>query len=809
MNRKLSPSQPAWTLEILLNALPIRVFWKDRESKYLGCNDLFAMDAGLDSADDVAGKTDYDMPWKEQAASYRGDDLKVMSTGEPKLGYETPQTMPDGSLMQTRRNKVPLRDGQGRIIGVMGIYEDITEHKNAEEQLREREALYRTMFESSPFSVALANLNGEITDVNQRFEDITGIPRDEAIGRTPIQLGLMDRTTQIAALEEIGRTGGRLDGYEVSVITRRGETKCALLSTALVSLKDEPLILAIINDITERREAEEALRKSEEKYRELVQNANSIILRWGRDGIVHFFNEFAQSFFGYSEEEIVGRSVLGTIVPETETSGRDLQAMIAEITAHPEYHGTNVNENMRKNGERVWIAWTNKPVFDDAGEIAEILSVGLDISARIRDQQVIQESEARYRSIFSSNVDAFLLLDTDGKIADANARAAELFGYSKDELVTLTDCDIVDSETCHLLTAFDATSLGEWFQREVVAIGKDGRKFSVEVHGSRLNYGGRERLLAIVFDVTERNKAREYMQLFTNVAHNMQVSLYIYHLEDPKDDRTLRLTAANPAALAWLGKSEAEAVGRYIDELLPDLRQHGVPQQFADVVRTGEPCSLDDFLYGASDDEPRSVAIRAFSIPGDLVGVLVEDITELMQAEEDKRRFYRKTIEAATQGKLIICDYDEIRQIIGPPVATYEITGPEQVSMVRKAVTQIAESSGMDEAKVSDLAVCVGEALANVVKHVGQGKVSVHQRDGALLIPVEDHGPGMEAINLPDVALTRGYTTSVSLGMGYKAMISLADQVYLATGPEGTTVAIEMGLQPTTKPSIAELPDTW
>ena len=205
----------------------------------------------------------------------------------------------------------------------------------------------------------------------------------------------------------------------------------------------------------------------------------------------------------------MGRNVMGTIVPETETSGRDLQAMIAEITAHPEYHGTNVNENMRKNGERVWIAWTNKPVFDEQGEITEILSVGLDITARIRDQQALQESEARYRSIFNSNVDAFLLFDTDGRIVDANARAGELYGYSRDELIGLCGRDIVDPGFHHLFEDFEDMALGEWFQRESVDIRKDGARFDVEVHGARLHYGGSERLLAIVFDVTERNRARE------------------------------------------------------------------------------------------------------------------------------------------------------------------------------------------------------------------------------------------------------------------------------------------------------------
>lgn len=797
-------------LQLLLDTIPTRVFWKDRESIFLGCNNLFAADAGFSSADDIVGKSDYDMPWREQADSYRADDRTVMSTGEPKLGYEEPQTIADGRTVHMLKNKVPLRDEVDEIIGILGIYEDVTERKNAEEQLRDRESLYRTMFEHSPFSVALTDLSGAFVDVNERFVEITGVPRDEAIGRTPVQLGIMDLATQATALEEIGRTGGRLDGYEITVETRGGETKWCLISTALVTVKDEPLLLSIINDITERRVAEQALRRSEEKYRELVQNANSIILRWGRDGTVHFFNEFAQTFFGYTEEEILGRSVMGTIVAHTETSGRDLDAMIAEITAHPEYHGTNVNENVRKSGERVWIAWTNKPIFDENGDITEILSVGLDITPRIRDQLAIQESEARYRSIFNSNVDAFLLFDSDGSIVDANARAAELYGYSRDELIGLCGRDIIDPEFYHLFEDVERLALGEWFQRESRDMRRDGTRFDVEVHGARLHYGGKDRLLAVVFDVTERNRTRESMQLFTNVVRNMPVGLYTYRLEDLSDDRTLRLMTTNPAATAALGVTENSLTGMCIDDIAPDLRERGIPQRLAEVVRTGEPFSVVDFVYSHMGAAPVHLSFNAISLPGNQVGVLVEDITDMVRVEEDKRRFYRKTIEAATGGKLIICTRAEIEQTAGPAVATYQIAAGEDLGTIRKAIAEIAESKGMDDSKAFDLLVCLGEVTTNAIKHAGGGEVSVHQRDGTLLALVTDKGSGMQAINLPDVALTRGYSTAVSLGMGYKFIISLADQVYLATGPDGTAVAIEMSLHPTAEsPAEAALRDTW
>ncbi|MCK7597051.1 PAS domain S-box protein [Microbulbifer sp. CAU 1566] len=138
------------------------------------------------------------------------------------------------------------------------------------------------------------------------------------------------------------------------------------------------------------QEVYEALRKSEERYRELVEHANSIILRWDKNGEITFFNEYAQNFFGFSETEIIGKHVIGTIVPENESTGRDLRPLMQHICNYPEEHRYNVNENITKDGTRVWVAWTNKILIDDHGETIGVLSIGSDIT-----KQRLLEEELR------------------------------------------------------------------------------------------------------------------------------------------------------------------------------------------------------------------------------------------------------------------------------------------------------------------------------------------------------------------------------------------------------------------------------
>jgi len=141
----MSHRRPSVTLhtvvEGILDAMPARVFWKDRDLVYLGCNASFAVDAGFDSPEDVVGKDDFAMVWSDQAEPYRQDDREVMESGRAKLLIEEPQTTPDGRTITLLTSKVPLRDDDGEIVGILGTYMDITARKQMEEDLQREQSL--------------------------------------------------------------------------------------------------------------------------------------------------------------------------------------------------------------------------------------------------------------------------------------------------------------------------------------------------------------------------------------------------------------------------------------------------------------------------------------------------------------------------------------------------------------------------------------------------------------------------------------------------------------------------------------------
>ena len=160
---------------------------------------------------------------------------------------------------------------------------------------------------------------------------------------------------------------------------------------------------AVIREEKKRKTAEAALKQSEEKYRELVENVNSIIFRRDAAGGTTFINKFAQKFFDYDETEILGRNVVRTIVPEIESTGRDLKWIIEDIGRNPDLYINNINENMRRNGDRVWIAWTNKPVYDDNHQVKEILCIGNDFTERRQAEKEVMDWKHRFESVAAAS----------------------------------------------------------------------------------------------------------------------------------------------------------------------------------------------------------------------------------------------------------------------------------------------------------------------------------------------------------------------------------------------------------------------
>jgi PAS domain S-box-containing protein len=277
----------------------------------------------------------------------------------------------------------------------VAVLTDITERKRAEEELRRSEEQFRLIMENLADLVAVLDLDGRRLYNSPSYQGILG-DTDKLRGSSSFdQVHPEDRSRVREAFQETVRTGVG-QRLEYRMVDQHGRARHIESQGSVIRDTQGRVsqVAVVSRDVTEREEAERALRESEQKYRELVMLANSIILRWSRDGRIIFLNEFGQRFFGYTEAEICGRHVVGTIVPASGSGGRNLPSLMDEICANPAAFEQNTNENMRRNGEHAWIAWTNRVVHDERGQVVEILSIGTDITARKRVEEELRATQA-------------------------------------------------------------------------------------------------------------------------------------------------------------------------------------------------------------------------------------------------------------------------------------------------------------------------------------------------------------------------------------------------------------------------------
>jgi len=268
----------------------------------------------------------------------------------------------------------------------------------------ESDARYRLILRHSPTGILHYNSDLIVTYCNARFAEILHTTREQLIG---LDMKTLRDQRVLPALR------AALQGEDA---TYEGEYIATLSDHELrISMTCAPFFgaghqheggVAIVEDISERHAATLAIEQSEANYRELVEHVNAIILRVGLDGTVTYFNDVAERFFGYTSAEILGKHVIGTIVPAQESSsGRDLSALVAAILADPARYEDNENENITRDGRRVFVRWANRVIHDADGKPTGLLSIGRDVTNLKRNQAALQESEERFRTIANYTYD--------------------------------------------------------------------------------------------------------------------------------------------------------------------------------------------------------------------------------------------------------------------------------------------------------------------------------------------------------------------------------------------------------------------
>jgi len=270
-------------LRIVMDTIPQRIFWKDREYHILGCNRPYWQDGGYSSEEEVVGKSDFELSWRESAHIYRADDVAVIEQGRTKINYEEPYVRTDGQRLWLRTTKVPLRAEDGRVIGLFGCYEDITERHEALRALRESEARYRALFEHAQDGIFVADKHGFFARVNSAGQAMLGYSEEELRKK---------RIPDIIDPLDLEKTPFRANAVQVGkrFITQRNLLRkdgASVPTEISATVLPDGSFEAIVREIGDRLRAEEAHKKLQEELLH-AQKMDSIGRLAG--GIAHDFN---------------------------------------------------------------------------------------------------------------------------------------------------------------------------------------------------------------------------------------------------------------------------------------------------------------------------------------------------------------------------------------------------------------------------------------------------------------------------------------------------------------------------------------
>lgn len=255
-------------------------------------------------------------------------------------------------------------------------------------------SLYKNLVENCPDVIWQTDRDLRFCYLNQAVTEQYGYSPEELLG-VPLPDLLTPSSREHVQARLTARLhdeqNGKKVGYrllEIQIVAKSGRLIPSEVAVAAIRDEADDLVgfQGITRNVADRVRIDERMRLSERNYRELVERSSSFILRWTSDGIITFANSHTCEFFGFLPEELIGNHLVGTIVPEVESSSQDLRELIRQIGANPEQFRTSEHETVRWDGSRVWVAWSNSPAYDEMGQI-EILSVGHDVSERRQREQ--------------------------------------------------------------------------------------------------------------------------------------------------------------------------------------------------------------------------------------------------------------------------------------------------------------------------------------------------------------------------------------------------------------------------------------
>jgi PAS domain S-box-containing protein len=631
-------------LSLIMDCAAEHVVFHDTSLRMQWASRAAAESVGVTS-DALRGRHCFEV-WQQRDTPCEGCPvLAALDTGEQQRAR---MTTPDGHVWDVRA--YPAHDADGTLVGAVEVTVDITGRAEAEDALRVSEEQYRALFHASADGVAVVQ-DGRIVTANEAACAIAGRPCDDLVGLQPMDLVMeADRPKVRRRLAALAR-GERMSGPTVYRTQRPdGSVRMVELYSVPIQWQGRPAAQSVLRDVTERVEAEQALRESEETYRALVQASPDAVAAADLDLRLIAASDQAYAMFGYAKtDEVLGRRITEFFPPQE--AGR------VEVNIDRTLHeglSRNIEYTMVRKDGSTFIGEVGAAVLRNAdGEARGLIATIRDVTERKRAEEALRQSEANYRAIFNAVHDMVFVHEIEtGDVLDFNRRAVEAYGFGPDERDALNahlraraDAPYAHADQMRLLRR--AADLGpqvvEWLAED-----RYGRRFWVEVGVRLATIGGRERLLAVLRDISDRKEAEARARLLTTAVEQSTEGVAVSDVDG-------NLLFVNEAFAAMHGYRPAELLGK-------PLAVFHTPDQMPAVEAANECIRTEGEFAGEMWHCRRDGSVFPSYMHnsllrderGEPVGMVaaMRDITDRKQAEQALRESearYRAVVEAQTE----------------------------------------------------------------------------------------------------------------------------------------------------------------
>jgi PAS domain S-box-containing protein len=656
--------QSQQVLQSVLDNIPQLIFWKDRNSIYQGCNQNFATAAGVGSPENIVGKTDYDLPWTDEEANwYRHCDHAVITSGKPELHIIETQLQADGKQAWLDTNKIPLRDSQGQVIGILGTIEDITTRKQAEETLKRyneeleaRVAERTTQLQQSlkkltnlkfvldqSAIVSIADVHGNIIDVNDKFCQISGYSRKELIS---INHSIVNsRYHSKPFFRKMWRTISSGKVWQGEIRNKAKDGSSYWVEATIVPLLDhrnKPYqYISIRQDISDRKQAEIALQESQGQLQAVLDHVPAAIFLKSQEGQYIIANQACEPIVQVSQEELLGQTDYDVFPREIAKSLRQNDHYVLKTgeTIHleevvPLADGEHIYESIKF------------PVADANGKVYATGGVSIDVTSRKTAENALKQSESRFQRL-TANIPGMLYqfrLDSDGTVSYpyVSSGCRDLYGIEPEHLqqdASLLKIHPADEAEVIASVMFSAQTLQDWKYEWRTVLPSGEVKWVQGLSRPERQADGSTIWNGCLIDISDRKRTEEQLQQFQQRLSLMVEQTPIAVIEwNPQ----MEVMAWNPAAERMFGYSASEALGRHMDFIIPESIREQMQGLSAELlIQQGGYFCVNENLT----KDGQTIICEWYNTPlitpdGKVIGVASHtlDITERKKAEAERQK---------------------------------------------------------------------------------------------------------------------------------------------------------------------------